>query len=73
MEERIIEIISEITKIDTKELEEKKTETGIWNSMNHIEIIFALEEEYDIMFEQEELPLLTTLGKIVDSVTRKVE
>ena len=73
MEERIIEIISGITQIEKEELLEKKTEKGVWNSMNHIEIIFALEEEYDIMFEQEELSTLTTIEKIVESVMRKAE
>ena len=72
MKEKIIPIIAEITKIEQTELLENMDTAKLWDSMKQIEVILALEEEYGIQFEQNELAELTTTGKIVDVLQRKV-
>lgn len=72
MKEKIISIIAEITKIEQTELLENMDTAKLWDSMKQIEVILALEEEYGIQFEQNELTELTTTGKIVDVLQRKV-
>ncbi|MCX4269576.1 MAG: acyl carrier protein [Lachnospiraceae bacterium] len=72
MKEKIISIIAEITKIEQTELLENMDTAKLWDSMKQIEVILALEEEYGIQFEQNELAELTTTGKIVDVLQRKV-
>ena len=72
MEDKIIEIISSTSKIDKDELIEKKDVEKLWESITHVEVVVALEEEFDIMFEQEEIAQMTTVSKIIDLVNSKV-
>ncbi|WP_086245421.1 acyl carrier protein [Campylobacter devanensis] len=72
MENKIIEIISTITKINKTELVEKVDTEKLWESIVHVEIVIALEEEFDIVFTQEEIGNMTTILKIIDIVKAKV-
>lgn len=45
--------------------------TPQWDSLKHIEIMFALEDELGVMFSEEELATLDGLQKIVEVVLRK--
>ena len=42
-----------------------------WDSLKHIEIMFALEDELDMEFTEEELVVLDSVTKIVDIVLAK--
>ena len=72
MEDKIIEIISSVSKIDKNELAEKKDVEKLWESITHVEVVVALEEEFDIMFEQDEIADMTTVSKIINLVNSKV-
>lgn len=72
MEDKIIEIISSVSKIDKNELVEKKDAEKLWESITHVEVVVALEEEFDIMFEQDEIADMTTVSKIINLVNSKV-
>ena len=72
MEDKIIEIISSVSKIDKNELAEKKDVEKLWESITHVEVVVALEEEFDIMFEQDEIAEMTTVSKIIDLVNSNV-
>ena len=72
MEDKIIEIISSVSKIDKNELAEKKDAEKLWESITHVEVVVALEEEFAIMFEQDEIAEMTTVSKIIDLVNSKV-
>ena len=72
MKEKVIRIIAEITKLEEKKLLENLDTPKMWGSMNHIEIILAVEEEYGVMFEQEELSEITTIAEILSALQRKV-
>lgn len=45
--------------------------TELWESVSHIQLIFEIEEEFDIQFEAEEIAGLNSVVKIIDSVERK--
>lgn len=72
MENKIIEIISAIAKINKAELVEKVDVEKLWESIIHVEIVIALEEEFDIVFTQDEIGNMTTILKIIDTVKAKV-
>lgn len=72
MKEKVIRIIGEITKLEEKKLYENMDTPKMWGSMNHVEIILAVEEEYGVMFEQEELSEITTITEIISALQRKV-
>lgn len=45
--------------------------TANWDSLKHIEIMFALEDELGTEFSEEELVSLDSVSKIVDAVSAK--
>jgi acyl carrier protein len=45
--------------------------TASWDSLKHIEIMFALEDELGAEFSEEELVRLDSVAKIVDAVLVK--
>ena len=73
MKEKILAIISEVTKIGVDELLKKENEPKLWDSLLHVELVIKLEDEFDIFFEQEEISEMTTVKKIVELIERKSE
>lgn len=45
--------------------------TPIWDSLKHIEIMFALEDELGVVFSEDELVGLDGMQKIVEAVQQK--
>lgn len=72
MEEKILEIISQVTSLDIKDLEKNLEKENLWDSFTHIELIVNLESEFNISFEQDEIAALTTPQKVIDLVLKKV-
>lgn len=73
MKEKILEIISQVTSLDIKDLEKNLEKENLWDSFTHIELIVNLESEFNISFEQDEIAALTTPQKVIDLVLKKVE
>ena len=42
-----------------------------WDSVQHLSLILALEQQYDLQFEPEEVEGMKTLGAIADVVGRR--
>lgn len=72
MRNNLLEIIAEILKIEVAELETSISEREIWDSLKKVEILFAIEDEYSIMFEEEELSDLDTPEKVILLTMKKV-
>ncbi len=71
MEEKTIEIISKITKLSAEELKNGCDEKNLWDSLKHMEVILALEEEFDITFENEEIAENKTVNLLIQTVKNK--
>ena len=39
-----------------------------WDSLKHVAVIFALEDEFDIQFDEDQMAALTSLSAIVEAV-----
>ena len=74
MIERIREIISEHLEVSPTEIEDdfSPDHTSAWSSMKHMEIIMALEEEYRIRFDADEIPKMIGFRILCDQVLEKV-
>jgi len=72
MSEKILKIIAVIAKKTTDELADLKNEQGLWDSLLHVELIVALEAEFDIFFSPEEISQIDTPAKVIDVVTLKI-
>ena len=72
MEEKVINIISSITKIKEDELKNSLDKENLWNSLNRVEIIIAIEDEFDISFSQEEISEMKTISQIYEAIKGKM-
>ena len=73
MEDKILEIIADGIKINKEELLNNLDSKEIWDSLVRVEILFAIEEEFDIVFSEEELAEITTPAILYNAVINKVE
>jgi len=71
-EERIRRILSVVLKrpIAPGEPVSRETEPR-WDSLRHVELIFSVEDEFSVTFDEDELPRLTSLRAIADAVARR--
>lgn len=73
MKESILEIMTDILKLDQEALLADFDSQEIWDSLLRVEILFAIEEEFDIQFDEEELAQLVTPQKLCEATLRKAE
>jgi len=76
------QIIKEITSIFTRILEDDSislnehttiNDVDAWNSLNHIQIITAIEKHYKIRFELNELLNFKNVGDLSDGIQKKLK
>lgn len=72
MEEKVIQIISERTNHTAEYLSQHQTEQKLWDSLQRIEIVLALEEDFDLMFEPEEIEAMFDVQNIIRIISGKV-
>ena len=73
MENKVAEIIAEILKLDKSDLMAQFDNKEVWDSLHRVEILFALEDEFEIQFSEEELTTLITPKKLYEAVLGKAE
>lgn len=71
MEQRLIEIILEVLDIDEAVLRSRWDDRTIWDSLARVNVLFVIEDELDIFFEESELSALTTPKALVEAVMEK--
>ena len=74
IEEKVLSILTNNLKLNNSLSEKKllKKEIEEWDSLKHITIITELETVFDIQFEPEEIVILDSSEKIVDSISNKL-
>lgn len=69
MQKRIYEILSNILKVPVSEdTSVSMQDTPEWSSLAHVDIIMSIEDEFDILFAEEDLASLTSQDQIVKKV-----
>lgn len=63
---KIIEIISQITGVEKDYLLKNISGDKVWDSFQNVEIIFALESEFNITYTMEDMVNFTTIEKIIE-------
>ena len=60
------EIVSKVFQIDAGEINDslKYQEIQYWDSINHLQLVSELENEFDVEFEMDEIIAMETIGKI---------
>lgn len=73
MEERIKIILSNVLGIDKTTISENTSVNTIeiWDSLRHMQLIIALEEEFNIDFDGEVISDMTSYSRILKYVKKK--
>ncbi len=71
---RLENVFRQVFDNDELELHDNMTSADIpnWDSVNHINLIFAVEQEFDTQFSERELERLATVGVLKEMLASKV-
>lgn len=72
MEEQVLNIVSSFVGLSVDELKKDIESEGIWDSLQKVEIIIAIEDEFDISFTQEEIAQINTIAQIINKIQGKI-
>jgi acyl carrier protein len=66
--------VSDVLDLENLELTEDSTAESVegWDSLAHINIIIAIEQDFEIKFTLEEIGEFENIKKIVDSIEQKI-
>ncbi len=70
MEENIKEIVSEVFGVDEEDVTPDTSPETIdnWDSMNHLKLVTAIEEEFSINLTMDEVESITNVKTLMDVV-----
>ncbi len=74
MEAEVINIVSNILNIKRSKITENSGINTIeqWDSLKHMQIISAIEEEYKIEFSEEQLIKSNNVKKLINSIKKNI-
>lgn len=70
MRDTVLKVLSEVLGVPGEELTEqtRADDVAAWTSLQHMKLIFALEEEFRIQFSDEDIVAMLDVGRIVSKV-----
>jgi acyl carrier protein len=69
VEQKVAWILAQVLKIDvTPESALLRAECEQWDSLNHIDVIMSIEEEFDIALSESQMETISSQQAIVDLV-----
>jgi acyl carrier protein len=71
--DRAIEVIAAVLKLPASALNDRSSPDDVasWDSLHHLQIILALEEEFAVQFAPDDIDHLQTVGMLVAAVTEQ--
>lgn len=70
--QKVLAVLAGVLKCEVS-LESDAENTSSWDSLKHIEIIFAVEDELGVQFSEDELSGLKNVSSIVDAALTRHE
>jgi acyl carrier protein len=72
LRERIIQVVCNVFRLPAAAVAEGISPDRVegWDSEKHVELVVALEEQFGLMFDAEEVPELTTLEQMEAIISR---
>ena len=70
---RVREIVSDVLQVDQDAITPDSSAENVasWDSVQHLNLVLALEDEYGLQFLPEEMDQMKTVGEIVELVAAK--
>lgn len=72
MENKILNIVSSFLNKSSEEIKNILDKECVWDSLQKVEIIITIEEEFDVLFEQEEIAEIDTIAKLINKTKEKI-
>lgn len=74
MKDKIKNIMSAVFDIDKDTIGDDASTTNLenWDSINHMNLVLAIEEEFNIVFDDEEIVQITSLKSIESTLGKKL-
>ncbi len=74
MENKLKEIIASVLEVDMSDVNEDSSPDtiGSWDSLRQMGIILAVEEQYGVEFDDEEIIYLNSYKKLLESIQNKL-
>jgi len=75
MKDKVFKILSQIMEVPVDHLNEDSSPDTVekWDSLKHMNLILALEEEFEIQFKDEEIVEMLSVGLIVLTLNEKTK
>ncbi|MGR3302862.1 MAG: acyl carrier protein [Candidatus Scalindua sp.] len=75
MKERVLGIVSNIMKWPLKKINEDSSPEDIdtWDSLNQINLVLALEEEFDVRFTDDQIVQMLSVRSIIETLESTVQ
>jgi len=70
--EELIKVFKAVLKVDSISEQDSIVTIASWNSLQHIKLILAIEEQFNIRFEAAEIPEIISFKAILGAVERLV-
>ena len=70
---RVLKIVSQVMEVPLEQLNEETSPDTIknWDSLKHMNLVLALEEEFDVNFSDEEIVEMLSVEIIVETLKEK--
>jgi acyl carrier protein len=73
MRDRVVKIVSQIMNVPIEQLDDDSSPDTVanWDSLKHMNLILALEEEFAVAFSDDEVTEMLSLRRIVEILSKK--
>ena len=72
LQDAIQSLLATVLGVDPRPGEIRRAECAQWDSLKHVEIVFALEDLYGIQFDESEFPRLDSASSIAALVESRL-
>jgi acyl carrier protein len=68
MKERVYKVISQVFNVPIEKINEESSPDNIetWDSLKHMNMVLALEEEFNVQFGEEQILEMLNVGLIIE-------
>jgi acyl carrier protein len=68
MQQDLTEVIKNVLDVDSVSEDDSMQTIKSWDSLRHLNLVMAIEERFGITFDPDEIPELTSVRKISESI-----
>ena len=75
METQIKQIMADLLDLDAESIDESTTQdsTPTWDSLNHVHLIIALEQEFEVTFCPEEVEVMISFRDVLETLEKRLQ